>query len=46
VPISGFPTREHLGKGAAFESEFKIEGKEYVGFPPPLIHVNVFLPPA
>ncbi|HEX9480561.1 MAG TPA: hypothetical protein VF927_00535 [Solirubrobacteraceae bacterium] len=45
VPIPGFAhTGNIFGKGAAFESEFKIEGKEYGGFPPPLIHVNVFLP--
>jgi hypothetical protein len=45
VPISGFPhTGNIFGAGAAFESEFKISGTEYGGFPPPLIHVNVFLP--
>lgn len=45
VPIPGFPhTGNILGAGAAVESEFKIEGTEYGGFPPPLIHVNVFLP--
>jgi hypothetical protein len=45
VPIPGFPhTGNIFGKGAAFESEFHIAGKEYGGFPPPLIHVNVFLP--
>jgi hypothetical protein len=45
VPISGFPhTGNIYGAGAAIESEFKIEGKEYGGFPPPLTHVNVYLP--
>jgi hypothetical protein len=45
VPISGFPhTGNIFGAGASFESEFKISGTEYGGFPPPLIHVNVFLP--
>jgi hypothetical protein len=45
VPIPGFPhTGNIFGKGAAFEAEFHIAGKEYGGFPPPLIHVNVFLP--
>jgi hypothetical protein len=45
VPIAGFPhTGNILGAGAAVESEFHISGKEYGGFPPPLIHVNVFLP--
>ena len=45
VPIAGFPHTGNIkGAGAAFESEFKISGTEYGGFPPPLIHVNVFLP--
>jgi len=45
VPIAGFPhTGNIFGAGAAFESEFKISGTEYGGFPPPLIHVNVYLP--
>ena len=45
VPIAGFPhTGNIFGAGAAFESEFVIEGHEYGGFPPPLIHVNVYLP--
>jgi len=45
VPIAGFPhTGNIFGAGAAVESEFHISGKEYGGFPPPLIHVNVFLP--
>ncbi len=45
VPIKGFPhTGNILGAGAAIESEFRISGNEYGGFPPPLIGVNVFLP--
>ena len=45
VPIAGFPhTGNIFGAGAAFESEFQISGTEYGGFPPPLIHVNVYLP--
>lgn len=45
VPIPGFAgTGNILGHGAAVESEFHITGTEYGGFPPPLIHVNVFLP--
>jgi hypothetical protein len=45
VPIPGFPhTGNIFGKGAAFEAEYHISGTEYGGFPPPLIHVNVFLP--
>ncbi len=45
VPIPGFPHTGNIqGAGAAVESEFHISGKEYGGFPPPLIHVNVFLP--
>src|ERR1700735_4219282 len=44
-PIPGSPhTGNIFGAGAAFESEFNISGTEYGGFPPPLIHVNVFLP--
>ena len=45
VPIKGFPgTGDKLGAGAAVQSEAKISGTEYGGFPPPLIGVNVFLP--
>ena len=45
VPIAGFKhTGNFLGAGAAVESEFHITGTEYGGFPPPLIHVNVWLP--
>src|ERR1700757_4528201 len=45
VPIAGLAhTGNIFGAGAAFESKFKISGTEYGGFPPPLIHVNVYLP--
>ncbi len=45
VPIPGFPhTGNILGAGAAVESEIRISGTEYGGYPPPLIGVNVFLP--
>jgi hypothetical protein len=45
VPIAGFPHTGNIkGAGAAFEAEFNISGTEYGGFPPPLTHVNVYLP--
>jgi hypothetical protein len=45
VPITGFPgTGNIFGAGAAVEAEYKIEGTEYGGFPPPLIKVNFYLP--
>jgi hypothetical protein len=45
VPIAGFPhTGNIFGAGAAVEAEYKIEGKEYGGFPPPLKHINFYLP--
>jgi len=45
VPISGFAhTGNILGAGAAVKAEYKIEGSEYGGFPPPLIGVNFYLP--
>jgi hypothetical protein len=45
VPIPGFPhTGNIFGAGAAVEAEYHITGKEYGGFPPPLIHVNFYLP--
>ncbi len=45
VPIAGFPhTGNIYGAGAAVEAEYHIKGTEYGGFPPPLIHVNFFLP--
>jgi hypothetical protein len=45
VPIPGFPhTGNIFGAGAAVEAEYHISGTEYGGFPPPLIHVNFYLP--
>ena len=45
VPISGFPnTGNKLGAGAADQAQFTISGTEYLGSPPPVIGVNVFLP--
>jgi len=45
VPIPGFPhTGNIFGAGAAVEAEYHIEGTEYGGFPPPLTHVNFYLP--
>ena len=45
VPIPGFPhTGNILGAGAAVHAEYKIEGTEYGGFPPPIIGVNFYLP--
>jgi len=45
IPIPGYPhTGNIYGAGAAVKSEVTISGTEYGGFPPPLIHVNVFLP--
>ncbi len=45
VPISGFPHTGNIkGAGAADQAEFTITGTEYLGSPPPVIGVNVFLP--
>jgi hypothetical protein len=45
VPIKGFPhTGNIYGAGAAVKALITISGKEYGGFPPPLIGVNFFLP--
>ena len=45
VPIAGFPhTGNILGAGAADQAEYTIAGTEYLGSPPPIIGVNVFLP--
>ena len=45
VPIPGFPhTGNIFGAGAAVEAEYNISGTEYGGFPPPLTHVNFYLP--
>jgi hypothetical protein len=45
VPIPGFPhTGNIYGAGAAVRAEAEITGTEYVGSPPPIIGVNVYLP--
>jgi hypothetical protein len=45
VPISGYAhTGNIFGAGAAVEAEYKIEGTEYGGFPPPLTHINFYFP--
>ena len=45
VPIPGFPHTGFIrGAGTALEAEYQISGTEYGGFPPPLIHVNFYLP--
>ena len=45
VPIKGFPhTGNILGAGAAVKAEYKIEGTEYAGSPPPIIGINVTFP--
>jgi hypothetical protein len=45
VPIAGFPqTGNILGAGAALQSELKISGAEYGGYPPPLEGINLYLP--
>src|SRR5690242_17084414 len=41
IPIKGFPhTGNIYGAGAAVKAVINISGKEYGGFPPPLIGVN------
>jgi hypothetical protein len=54
VPIPVNPNAPHgrtyrgtgaiLGAGAALESELKISGTEYGGFPSPVTHISVYLP--
>jgi hypothetical protein len=45
VRIPNFPgTGNILGAGAAVQAEYKIEGTEYQGSPPPIIGVNFYLP--
>jgi hypothetical protein len=45
VPIPGFPhTGYILGAGSALQSEYRIEGNEYQGSPPPIIGINLYLP--
>jgi hypothetical protein len=45
VPIPGFRgTGNILGAGAAVQAEYTITGTEYLGAPPPIDHVNFYLP--
>jgi len=46
VPIPGYTkgTGNILGAGAALKAEYKISGTEYDGAPPPIDHVNFYLP--
>src|SRR5689334_13247875 len=45
TPIAGFVhTGNIAGAGAAIETEVEIDGTEYGGFAPPLVHVNLYLP--
>src|SRR5271154_6699301 len=45
LPIAKFKgTGNILGAGAAERAEYTIEGTEYLGSPPPVIGVNVYLP--
>jgi hypothetical protein len=45
VPIPGFKgTGNILGAGAAVQAEYTISGNEYLGAPPPITHVNFYLP--
>jgi hypothetical protein len=45
VPIPGYAdTGNILGAGAAVQAEYAITGTEYLGAPPPITHVNFYLP--
>jgi hypothetical protein len=45
VPIPGYPETGNIyGAGAAVLAEYQITGTEYVGSPPPLAGINVYLP--
>ena len=45
LPIPGYPHTGFIrGAGAALLAEYVISGTEYGGFPPPLIHVDFYLP--
>jgi hypothetical protein len=45
VPIPGYQhTGNILGAGAAVQAEYTITGTEYLGAPPPIVHVNFYLP--
>jgi hypothetical protein len=45
VPIPGYKdTGNILGAGSALKAEYTISGTEYLGAPPPIDHVNFYLP--
>ena len=45
LPIPGYPHTGFIrGAGTALLAEYEISGTEYGGFPPPLIHVDFYLP--
>jgi hypothetical protein len=45
LPIPGFPHTGFIrGAGTSLMAEYNISGTEYGGFPPPLIHVDFYLP--
>ena len=45
VPIEGFRhTGNIAGAGAAIETDYRISGREYGGFPPPLVGLNLYMP--
>jgi len=45
VPIPGYKGTGNIrGAGAAVKAEYQISGTEYLGSPPPVIGVNVYLP--
>jgi hypothetical protein len=45
VPIPGYPETGNIyGAGAAVLAEYEIKGNEYLGAPPPLAGINVYLP--
>lgn len=45
VPIPGYSgTGNILGAGAAVKAEYTVSGTEYLGAPPPITHVNFYLP--
>ncbi len=45
VPIPGYPETGNIyGAGAALQAEYQIVGDEYVGSPPPLVGLKLYLP--
>jgi hypothetical protein len=45
VKIPGFPhTGNILGAGTDLETEYTVTGNEYAGGPPPITHINFYLP--